>query len=400
MDIKSVRNNQRGIATLFTAIFLLLVSSILIFAVARSTVTGKKNVGDELRIQEAYQAAEAGLEYGLEQLKLLGPGPIADGGLGIGDLATNFQTDPNPPSFTPAGTGNTYNTTVTYTRMVDADPDANRDKPIFLVSSTAQPVAGDTHIQRTVSTLVLRSEVFGSGLGATPPILLEGSMTNTGGSGDIVPGPDGVGVTSLGDNSNSIDLIESNPSSAEAHGGSASYSDGQTALSQMIFGTDLTGTDLDDFVRDLAQDNPNIIFYDYAPSNIPDYPSSFDDPLKLASLNGQPPVIDIDDPDNFYLVYFATQDSGGNPICPKLNGGFHLIGLLYVASEGGSGAGQCDSMGFGNCHVYGTIAFTGDLNKFNANCQIIGLDFTGSGGSPLPNPASLSAIPGTWRDFQ
>jgi hypothetical protein len=383
---------QKGVVTLAVSIILLLVATFLVLAVAKSVVSDQKSLGDELRSKELYQAATGALEYGLRQLKIGDDALNAWSGDAVGDTTTPL-VDPNDAATTvdTMSTGNTYDLTVTYTRLTNAitavdpvtgAPDPNgRQKPIFRVSATATPVnGGDTHISKTVETIALRSDLFGSTLGGAGPILVEGNMTDSKATVEIVPGPNGVAVGSLGGPGANVD-VDDPGSPVETHGGVVVTSaDNTTSLSEALFGIDDPAV-LDSVMRSLAAQNDHVIYLDgdYDKGNLP---ASFDSPTDLETL-------DLTDPANQYLVYFSSTAG-----CPKLNGNPNIVGLVYISTP------SCDDNGWGGCNIYGTVAFEGDINDMNSNCQFIGLDMSGWTPGVGGGLAELSPVPGTWKDWQ
>jgi len=82
--------------------------------------------------------------------------------------------------------------------------------------------------------------------------------------------------------------------------------------------------------------------------------------------------------------------------CPKVNGNVVVWGVVFYAAE------SCDTtigaQGGGKATIYGTVAFSGDLLKYNANTEIIDVDLSAGGGG-FDDIKIVTALPGSWIDF-
>ena len=95
---------------------------------------------------------------------------------------------------------------------------------------------------------------------------------------------------------------------------------------------------------------------------------------------------------NDQVVLFFSKEYG----CPTINGGggsaIQIYGLVYIDTE------NCDLGGWGQVKIYGTLAVSGDMNKFNANVEIHDRSLDTFAGADNPFTV-VSIVPGSWKDF-
>ncbi|WP_341328294.1 hypothetical protein [Methylotuvimicrobium sp. KM2] len=87
--------------------------------------------------------------------------------------------------------------------------------------------------------------------------------------------------------------------------------------------------------------------------------------------------------------------------CPKLNGGITIYGIVYYESTT-----ACAANGWGGATIYGSVVWESDVDRPNANSEFIAIDYSSNEAwnailfpQPNPLPYTVSALPGTWRDF-
>ena len=68
-DFHCFQKFQKGVATLFITLILSIISLLAVLSVSQTGVLDQKNSGNDLRSKEAFQAAEAGLDFGISWAK-------------------------------------------------------------------------------------------------------------------------------------------------------------------------------------------------------------------------------------------------------------------------------------------------------------------------------------------
>jgi hypothetical protein len=363
---KPVRqHSQRGAAALLVTTLLVVIGGLSALVVNEAMVTEQKITGSNLRNKEAYAAAISGLDYAIEWLENTGVAGITWSTVG-GVVAAGSTAQ--PPALADSAEGvDSYDHTLTYELLTDLDVDPK----LMRVTSTVEGVA-DSHVQKTVSVIVIRAALISGTAYKGPPLLVEECVSNVTGTPDIVPnGSLNLAIGTVNGTTACLD-----PGNFELNGGDVAELDAPAPdLFSTIFGV---GRDESD-VQSWAAANPaNIIYVD---SN---YSGS-----GLYSFNGNKWGVSLGSATNDVILYF--DDSVG---CPKINGGggVEIYGLVYFEQQ------DCSSQGWGAATIHGTVAFSGDLTKFTANTELIG-DALDSFGGDDSTFSVVSIVPGSWRDF-
>lgn len=359
---KSARHHyQRGAAALLVTTLLVVIGGLSALVVNETMVAEQKITGSNLRNKEAYAGAISGLDYAIEWLE-------NTGAAGITWSATTAGGTAQPPALADSAEGvDSYDHTLTYELLTDLDVDPK----LMRVTSTVEGVA-DSHVQKTVSVIVIRAALISGTAYKGPPLLVEECVSDVQGTPDIVP--NGSLNLAIGTVNGTADCLE--PGHFELNGGDVAELDAPGPdLFSTVFGV---GRDESD-VQSWAAANPaNIIYVD---SN---YSST-----GLYSFNGNKWGVSVGSATSDVILYF--DDSVG---CPKINGGggVEIYGLVYFEQE------DCSSQGWGAATIHGTVAFSGDLTKFTANTELIG-DSLDSFGGENSDFSVVSIVPGSWRDF-
>ncbi len=368
----SCPSRQTGMATLLVTIVLLLVSMLSALAVSRSAFFEQKASGSDLRNKEVYAAAQSGIDYGIYWLE--GHQEVWDNVL-AGGTAT-----PLPMNDTTQGaTQDDYIHNITYTLMTDV----SADPEVIRVTSTATATS-DSQVTKTIQVYVMQSSFLTSSIVNGPPLLVEDCIPPGASTGtpDIHPG----GGVAIGTTQGTVDcLTDGHFESFDENGASQPLvkeaATNSTLLWDSVFGSAMTETDF----QALANRFPErFIYVDGSYSSDGHY-----------SYNGSNWHTDVgsaatDASGNYndqVILYF--DESAG---CPKINGSTTIYGLVYYETA------NCSAQGWGGGTVYGTVAIDGDLDKFNANADLIAVDLdTFGGGNGLVTV--LAIIPGSWKDF-
>ena len=360
------KKKQAGAATLLiTVILLVSISMIAIFAANYSIMQQKISVNGH-RNQQAFEAAEAGLEYGINYFQQNSATIIASTTAGF----INPYSDSNTNNVALAN-GSHY--TITY-----ANPVANNYR---LITVTSTGTSDDGTATRTVSQQIN----FGSILHTAPTstlvthggLALSGSATivntqtnatvQSGGGTDIEGSGQTTISTGVGSNSSSIGSdVQQNVASISSQSTTdffASYFgvSSSTVQSNAAY----TYTDLGNYSSVLSGKTGSLIWITQSSGD--------------ATINGS-----------------ITVGSATNPVILIINGNLNLggsatiYGLVFVL-----GSATTDIIG--GSHVIGGLISVGDLNVRGNTA----LTYDSSVLTNIQNNISTyyAKIPGSWRDF-
>ncbi|MBL4707195.1 MAG: hypothetical protein JKY48_01975 [Flavobacteriales bacterium] len=369
---------QTGMATLMVTLILLIVSTLSALAVSRSAFFERKITGSDVRNKEVYAAAIAGLEYGTKWL---------EGHEEVWDIGTTGGTaTPDALANTDQG-ADAYAHTITYTLLSDLDA-----APTVIEVSSLATAVGDSQVQKTVKMIVLQSALLTRSIIDGPPLLVENCIPSganiVGGTPNLVPAtPTSAAIgTTAGDTScldeGHFDVFpdENLTNGTQLDPIVKTSTENDVGLWASVFGSLLES----DIISMSIADPARVIYVDGNYANdgyYTGYTGStwHDDVGSDHQTDGKY--------DDQVILYF---DSSSN--CPTINGGTVIHGLVYFETEG------CTSNGWGGGTVYGTVAISGDLNKFNSNATLIDRDldtFDDRNGFLMV----ISSVPGSWVDF-
>ncbi|PAU87577.1 hypothetical protein CK507_08400 [Pseudomonas sp. WN033] len=378
-------NRQKGVATLFVALILLLAMTLSAFFVHRTLIVDQEVAGSYYRATRAQMAAEAGLELIHAQLKT------------VASRAPYFNSDGSPVSGSHSLTlGSTANTagTVTATITLQAVGPASQPNSMVRISSqgcwqeagTSNATCNTCSASCPTTGQVSQVVAFRGALAGAPsaPLTAKGNV-DLGGSAITVTNTDtstnGLTVHAGGD----IDLHNANNNLVTLPGTppEASIAQGDNELSSI--------SSDDYFSKFFGQDKDT-------------YRSNADMRLSCegvcnTSVNGkQGQIIWVDVPpgSNFTLNSNTTVGSLTNPVVLIVNGPLELRGSATIYGLVYSATLLWDNTGGGTSQIIGAAVAEGD--------------FTANG---TPNPTydssvlsrlstqigSFYQVPGTWRDF-
>lgn len=387
---------QRGAAALLATLILVVIASLSALVVNKAAYTEQKLSGVDIRSKEVYAAAVGGVEYAtkvLQDTMIAGTqidwdntnadGKGLAGAVAQGAVVAAFTTAAGD-NFISAGTDN-YTPTISYTLITD-----ETDSPSIIEIAATATAVGDTHIQKTVTVRYLASLVGTAALRDAPALLVEecipaGAITGT-------PDIDAGGNMAIGSINQDGSCIDSGHFDFLDGDGIGNASNGGT-LWETLFGGMTEAT-----LRGLAALDPAHFLYVNA---------SYDGSSQEAAANAYWGVggqgvwnsnawhgdvgSDLQNADGDYIdqvvVYFDS--SAG---CPPINGTTTIHGLVYYETDG------CAAQGGGGGTVYGTTAFEGDLEQFNANATLIDVDIQ-IGDASGANRRILTVLPSSWKDF-
>jgi hypothetical protein len=419
------QTRESGVAILAITIILLLVATIGTMMVGRVGLFEQKLTGTDVRSKEVYAAATKGLEYGVmwvRKHKDESPAGLAEA------LASLPELDPTEMG------ADFYEHEITYNLKVKGSGADWEDggpviKPVVIEVVSKATAQQDSHVSKIVRVdVMIGSQPFfspGGGKKANvldgPPIMIEGCTTPgavTGSPNVVYNYGEGVAIgTTAGtaggvameecidaaDINVHLDLCDINNdpdscsnsdaiSAGEALAAGVEFRDAldePQSLWATVFGANTSFADLKAMEKMYPE---NILIVDTSYPHYEGQPSWNGNTWHDNTGTAGEPVI----------IYFDASVG-----CPPINGNTTVHGLVYYAKV------DCGNQGWGGGTVFGTVAKSGDLQKFNANATIVStsLDFNylgeegegGEGDDDIYDPGlghkRFSEIPGSWRDF-
>ena len=399
---------QRGAAALIATLILAIIAALSVLVVNTATVKEQQLSGNDIRSKEVYAAAVGAMEFGAKQLqdiylKRVDPPPAwSDWSVKAGGWGQAGATATAAPFANAVDATNTiYQGADNYTTSVTYELLTNEDANPAVVEITATAVAqGDSHVQKIIRQKFLIAEVGTVALTDGPPLVIENCITDTG----IVGGPDissdglHIGSVRVSGPPGTIDACldpghfdgfdeNGNPKAVETGG-----LDGSTAgadLFQILFGMD-TGT-----FKALARVNPEYYIYVDASYNGSSREAAanakwggdmFNSNTWHGNVGSNSTNADGEYDDTVILYFDSSVD------CPPINGTTTVYGIVFYDTT------NCTDPGGGGGIIYGTLAFTGNLEHFNANTEIHGVSIANHGETEKADRV-VHILPQTWRDF-
>lgn len=336
---------QRGAVTLMVGLMLVLGSSILALGVVQLGIMEQRIANNELRAQEARQAAQAGLEHALAWLG-----------------AHVWQAGAEPAIPTPAplvATGD-------YRYSIELEVAA--EETCLRIESRAR-AEDDPDIGALASHCVQQRRLLREGSDqGLPPLVMGGCLSNVTGNPAIHPAacsgdaPEDVCAPAAIRSSQAADCLDTgkldlNGGTIEAEAFSGSAWDAHFAITK-------------EEARALAvREDTNLHWIESS--------------LDLAGDYGSPTEPSI--------LFIATAAG-----CPKINGHVTIHGILYFESASG-----CGHQGWGGATIYGSVIFEGDVEKLTANSEFHHWSRAGGadGRADLDRVLAAYRVPGSWRDW-
>lgn len=363
-------NKQYGLALLFTSIALLLIASMVTVYTINSIITEQRLLTKTYQSEQAFQAAEAGLNFGLAYLKQNSSAIVVN----RGNNKIDGYTFPSG-AITALSNGATY--TVQYTTPITSNYQS-------LVLITATGTSSDGIATRHVSQLaqkksylaatsywpltVLNQASLGGNTSVTNSTINDtirsGSDTNLSGSAST------SGTTTSSSRNNIRQDIKSNDSTLAAGGNDGFFStffgvsrSGLKNLAQTV----LTSSSNVNYSSTLNQKKNQIIWLEQSGGGI--------------TINSQTTIGSPTQP----VIMVVNLINGASL---KINGGADFYGLLYVIGDwSNSGGGNANF--YGNVLVEGSFSSTGNLS----------IAYDPSVISNLGNFGMFTKVPGSWQDL-
>ncbi|HAD07999.1 MAG TPA: hypothetical protein DCF62_00825, partial [Porticoccaceae bacterium] len=351
---------QSGAATLLITLILVVIGGLSALVLNKAVFNEQKLSGNDIRNKEVYAASSGALEFGVDWLQeayldLTASIPWDNVVDGVGQQGATAS----PPAFvsqgevSPAGDStigkgvDTYTPSVTYTLLTDED--AN---PAFVEITATATAVNDSHITKTLRVIYLLSSVGTASLVDGPPLLVEDCIPN----GAVTGTPDiynqDIAIGTINGDASCID--QGHFDLSNDHPGAIGTMTTPGTIFQSLFGG-LT----EEGLALLSSFKPDTFIY--VDSN---YLGSAAQTTYHPGWNGNTWHDNVGSPEGGALPDQVVLYFDSSVGCPPINGSTIIYGLVYYETT------NCPSPGWGGGIVYGTTAFEGDLNKFNANAEL------------------------------
>lgn len=365
------RTRQAGAAALITAVILLVTSTLLIIFAAKFGIMQEKMAANMQRQNQAFEAAEAGLEFGINYLK------------------TNESTilaNPTNGFITAYSDNNTTNVALangSHFSVVFTNPVANNYNLIQITSTGSSNDGSSTHV---VSQQVQMGSTLLSP--SNTPVITQGqaalsgsaSITNTEYPSTLVSG----NIASL---SGSSKTILSSGTSSTPESISSDIQMNNAIISNMS---------ANDFFATYFGNNTTIIQGNIA--NVYTNSTSTNYSSTLNGMTGTSIWINQTSGTTATINGNTTIGSASNPVLLIVNGSLSLSGNVtiygYVFVMGGNDL----TTATGNISIIGGLATTGNMSM-TGSVSVTYSSSTLRNLQNLPGMRYYAKVPGTWRDF-
>lgn len=397
-DFHGFQKFQKGVATLFITLILSIISLLAVLSVSQTGVLDQKNSGNDLRSKEAFQAAEAGLDFGISWAKSNDLDLAESASLTCSEGDALPCPDGTWPDISSSGStsSESYNFEITFSQGVDT----LKVRSVATASSDTTVTASvEAHIKQTRTSLgdINPPTLVSAGCITTAPTGNPDMFLLSGSNDAIVNATDcsaydqqgHIGVQTWSDDDGDYVM------DASEEGGSAPFTAGS-------FSCGSTNCSWDAFFNlSLAEAKSAASAHSNLPCGAPTTSPS----IYLVNNSGPINGGDITGSCGGNGINDATIGAPTSPViliipsvygCPKFNGGVTIYGVVYYET-----ASACELNGWGGATVYGSVMWEGDVDKPNANTQYIEVDYDNLGGMDSAFNMTIEdavRLPGTWRD--
>lgn len=352
---------QRGAATLFIGLVLVLVSVALAISVAHTAILEQRMARNTLLANQSAEAANAGFGFGSAWLKMQRPAWIAlPGGE---EIAT---PDRNPPELS-TGSGGTFAVNLTFERRAEW-------QGFIRVEAAASPASAPEIVAR-VSQFLRPTGVLTPAGETAPPLLVDGCAELAAG-GEIYPA--GADTAEAGAAiATSVEVSCLDASAAALHGGT-------------LVGERFTEGALWDHVFSVGREELQTLAEEQAALGLPpterDYWWASGTDLSAGEWR-----LDLGSPERPIILVIPAELG-----CPRFSGGVRLVGLVLIEAE------CLDAPVWGDVRIYGTLALAGTVNFANLGpgSRLLHISHAPGGAARIePPPLDILPLAGSWRDF-
>ncbi|MCA1805813.1 MAG: hypothetical protein LC646_10865 [Xanthomonadaceae bacterium] len=362
MSRSDPRHPQSGAATLATALVLLIATTVMSFALARTSLLEQRILQNELHATEALQRAEALLERGM--LSLHYHGIPTTGWQPGGPNQESIRLGASGLVLPAASSGEGY--------QYELQLQRNILEPGYLELDAS--AASDSGIQARVRQYVQAQPGLSREL---PPLLLDGCLAGAGGGIQFFPPrqvPVALATTQSNSSGGCIDasflhlqggyIEDQHPGAGQLW--EALFEIGKTEHRQR--------SEQERLAVQAGELAPHERTYYWVDDSNRQWPDQFGSPSH--------PV---------WIVFSAAAQ------CPDLPDGLTIHGIVYY--ETGL-SGQCDASGWGQISLHGSLLVEGDLVNLAGGGHYHHYEHAHPDGLAAHlKPLRVARIPGTWRDF-
>lgn len=373
---------QRGVATLVVSVGVALLMAVAAVGMMRSGMLEQKIAANDLRMREAQEIAEAGMQYVI--VSGSAPGNQCPPDLNLSNNNYIFNEIDLSSVVGVQTTSESYGVSVRWCHKTLSNT------KIYFVRSQAEIPSAEAGKDPVVKAFVeswfrKKKDSFLNEINILPPFFVKGDFCPdvVGKKGNNKPSSSCGGNASIGDleaynpdygkwviaskMANVESLHEKNKQinkPTDAPGGVIQQNE-EIKGSAWEYAFNIT---LDE-AKYLALKNPGEPFYYFGSSNV-------------NSKFGNEPLGSKTNP----IVLIIEKDSKGK--CPNVQ--LDVYGVVYIN-------GPCDENGWGNAKIYGSVISDGSITKLTGNPTFYKFDATLWSG--LVGSAGF-IVPGTWRDFE
>lgn len=397
-DFHCFQKFQKGVATLFITLILSIISLLAVLSVSQTGVLDQKNSGNDLRSKEAFQAAEAGLDFGISWAKSNDLDLAESASLTCSEGDALPCPDGTWPDISSSGStsSESYNFEITFSQGVDT----LKVRSVATASSDTTVTASvEAHIKQTRTSLgdINPPTLVSAGCITTAPTGNPGMFLLSGSNDAIVNATDcsaydqqgHIGVQTWSDDDGDY-VKDASEEGSSAPFTAGSFSCGSTNCSWDAF-FDLSLADAK------AAATAQTSLPCGAPATSPSiYLVNNSGPINSGDITGTCSGNGIDNTTigapTSPVILIIPSASG----CPKFNGGVTIYGVVYYETTS-----ACASNGWGGATVYGSVMWEGNVDKPNAKTQYIEVDYDNLGGMDSAFNMTIEdavRLPGTWRD--
>lgn len=372
---------QRGVATLVVSVGVALLMAVAAVGMMRSGMLEQKIAANDLRVREAQEIAEAGMEYAIASG--LAPSNQCPSDLNLIDNKFNFTSNENILNQIIAvqTTGEPYRPSI---RWCFKELSVGK---IYFVRSQAEIPSLEVDRDPVVKAFVegwfkKRESYFKDGIDAPAPFLVNGNFCKiikngkndcSKGNKNLIEPPAyqdsnyGFWVTASGEAE--IDFLVKDNVNLPAKPLIADEKKNIISAWGAVFDVSI------EEAKALAISNPGQPFYYFGDEMV----SSND--LKKGRSNADP------------IVLIFDRDVGVK--CPKVNGASVIYGVIYFRDS----KNRCKEAGLGNLELHGSIVSDGNIDGINGDPFFYKFD-NNTWGALKGWKSEAFIIPGTWRDFE
>lgn len=380
------RRHQQGLATVLVALVLLVASTLIVFFLARSTVTEQRIGGNEVRAKQAVAAAEAGVDRAVNHLDQNGVDGTFAGGQTLPGGASNQVAfcdadNPNhagvcPEDNTPIAC-NAAATGASRAVLVScgwSDDESARHMVTGLVGGSPA-LAGDI-----ANPLTARGGVLSSGT-MTVANYYGNATVRTGGAVDNAGAPLLFECDpALGDCSGSYSGPPPDENQYSSCSNKNAYRCVEPPATTLQWDTNLSNLDGDGYFNEFMGETPDFYRENVASQVVSE--NDFDAASAAGEVVWVTEGMDIKD----------TIGSRSDPVVLVVDGDVtfsanaEVYGVVYARG---------DLIGAGGAEIYGAMIVEGDVDGAGGNTMIY--DPVTIGGAA--NLGQTGSVPGTWRDW-